>query len=301
MTAAHGPRTAGAAGKPGAARHPAAPARAGQRRAASVRPRPGPRHATPKPMTNWDLRPARDHGLTPTERLRSPGRERGLGSLATAWAWRRLVRAYLRLAHGLRVDGAAHLPDAPFVMVANHASHLDALTLAAALPGRLAGNAFALAAGDTFFSSAPVAAFAAYAVNALPVWRKRTTAGDLDALRSRLHADRAVLILFPEGTRSRTGAMAAFRPGVGALVAGSEVPVVPCFLAGAHAAWPPGQRLPHPGPSRRKLHLAIGAPLRFADTARDRDGQISVATACEAAVRALDPSGRGGTGRQPGG
>ncbi len=241
-------------------------------------------------MTDWNMRPARDHGLTHAERLRSHGRERGLGSLATAAGWRAIVRFYLNTAHGLRVEGLERLPPAPFVMVANHSSHLDALTLAAALPRRLAANAFALAAGDTFFSSTPVTAFAAYAVNALPVWRRRTTARDLDALRERLHEDRAVLILFPEGTRTRDGAMAAFRSGVGALVAGTAVPVVPCFLAGAHAAWPAGQRLPRPGPVR----LVIGAPLGFADAGRDRDGTAAAAMACEAAVRALDPSGRGG-------
>ena len=43
-------------------------------------------------MTDWNLRPARDHGLTHTERLRSHGRERGLGSLAIATGWRALVR-----------------------------------------------------------------------------------------------------------------------------------------------------------------------------------------------------------------
>ncbi len=241
-------------------------------------------------MSDWNLRPARDHGLTHAERLRSHGRERGLGSLAIAAGWRALVRAYLHAAHGLQIEGLDRLPPAPFVMVANHGSHLDALTLAAALPRRLAANAFALAAGDTFFSSSPVAAFAAYAVNALPVWRRRTTARDLDALRERLHEDRAVLILFPEGTRTRDGAMASFRSGVGALVAGSAVPVVPCFLAGAHAAWPPGRRLPRPGP----LRLVIGAPLSFASAARDRDGTAAVAAACEAAIRALDPSGRSG-------
>ena len=246
-------------------------------------------------MSDWNLRPARDLGLSHAERLRSHGRERGLGSLVIAAGWRAAVRAYLHAAHDLQVEGLENLPPAPFVMVANHGSHLDALTLAAALPRRLAGNAFALAAGDTFFSSTPVAAFAAYAVNALPVWRRRTTARDLDALRARLLEDRAVLILFPEGTRTRDGGMAPFRSGVGALVAGSEVPVVPCFLAGAHAAWPPGQRLPRRGP----LRLVIGAPLGFADAGQDRDGTAAVAAACEKAVRALDPSGRGGAAIRP--
>ena len=126
-------------------------------------------------MKDWTLRPARDHGLPPEDRLRSHGRERGLGSLALSAGWRALVACYLRAAHRLEVTGRENLPQPPFVMVANHASHLDALTLAAALPWSAARNAFALAAGDTFFTSTPAAAFAAYAVNALPVWRSRTT------------------------------------------------------------------------------------------------------------------------------
>ena len=234
-------------------------------------------------MKNWTLRPARDHGLLPEARLRSHGRERGLGSLALAAVWRALVRGYLRAVHRLVVDGREHLPAPPFVMVANHGSHLDALTLAAALSPATARRAFALAAGDTFFASAPAAAFAAYAVNALPIWRGQTTAADLHGLRARLQEDALVFILFPEGTRTRDGAMGAFKPGVGALVAGSTVPVVPCWLEGAWAAWPPGQRLPRLG----KLHLRIGPPLDFSDVAPDRAGGLVVAERCAEAVRAL--------------
>ncbi len=232
---------------------------------------------------DWTLRPARDHGLSPDERLRSQGRERGLGSLVTGGLWRMLVRAYLAVFHRLRVTGAEHIPAPPFVMIANHTSHLDALTLAAALPWSAARHAFALAAGDTFFTSTPASVFAAYAVNALPVWRARTTAADLQRLRARLAEDGVVYILFPEGTRSRTGAMGPFKPGVAALVAGSAVPVVPCYLAGAAAAWPAGRSMPRPG----RLQLRIGPPLDFSDAAPDREGGQAVADACRAAVAAL--------------
>ena len=231
------------------------------------------------------MHPARDHGLTPAQRLRSPGREPGLGGLLLGYAWRGLVRGYLKLAHRLKVTGREQLPAPPFVVVANHSSHLDALTIAAALPRGIARRAFALAAGDTFFTSLPGAAFAAYAINALPVWRRHTTKADIDLWRARLLQDGAVLILFPEGTRSRTGAMARFRPGIGTLVAGQAIPVVPCFLAGAHAAWPPTRRLPRFG----RLHLVIGPALHFGDAPADRAGMIAVAVACEAAVRALAP------------
>jgi 1-acyl-sn-glycerol-3-phosphate acyltransferase len=232
----------------------------------------------------WDLRPARDFGLPAAQRLRSHAREPGLPSLTVHALWQRLVRLYLLTFHRLAVTGRENLPAAaPFMLIGNHTSHLDALTLASVLPSRLSQRAFALAAGEVFFSSLAAAGFAAVAVNALPIWRKHTGTGDLAFLRQRLEEDRLVFILFPEGTRSRSGAMGAFRHGIGVLVAGSAVPVVPCFLEGAHAAWPPGRWLPHPG----KLRLKIGAPLAFSEVPKDRAGWAAVAAACEAAVREL--------------
>lgn len=234
----------------------------------------------------WNLRPARDHGLTPRERLQSGGRESGVGGVAVGAAWRVLMRGYLGAAHRMRVVHRERWPEPPFVVVANHSSHLDALAIATALPIALRRRAYAMAAGDTFFTSLPAAAFAAYAINALPVWRHHTTEDDIALWRERLLGDRAVLILFPEGTRTRTGAMGRFRPGVGALVAGRPVPVVPCYLDGAFAAWPPIRRMPRPG----RLRLTVGVPLVFDGLAPDRAGALEVARACEEAVRALAPA-----------
>ncbi len=231
----------------------------------------------------FNLRPARDHGLAPEDRLRSLSRERGLGSLVLGRAWRAGLRTYLALMHRLEVTGRENLPEPPFVMIANHCSHLDALTLSAVLRGEAARRAHALAAGDTFFTSTLSSAFAAYAVNALPVWRKRTRSGELATLRERLLEDRLVYILFPEGTRARDGAMAAFQPGIGVLVAGTPVPVVPCWLDGCHAAWPAHRRWPRPS----RVRLSIGAPIHCDDVPAGRAGWEETAQRCEAAVRAL--------------
>ena len=236
-------------------------------------------------MEDWKLRPARDLGLRPAERLRSLGREPGLFGLGVNAAWRRAVRAYLRGFHGFRVEGRENLPaQPPFVMVANHASHLDALALSAALRGPAARRAHAMAAGDLFFANHAVAALSAYAINALPVWRGRSRRADLETMRTRLAEDGLVYILFPEGTRSRSGAMAAFQPGLGMLVAGTEIPVVPCWIEGAREAWPPEARAPRPF---RPLRLRIGPPLRFADVPPTREGWQRVAEAAEIATRSL--------------
>ena len=222
-------------------------------------------------MTDWQMRPARDLGLPLADRLRSHRREGGLLSLVGNAVWRAAVRCYLVAAHRLEVTGTEHLPAAPpFVMVANHTSHLDALALGSALPGRLARHA-------------ATAAFAATALNALPIWRDSTSPEDLALLRMRLAEDGMVFILFPEGTRSRNGVLGRFRPGLGAFVAGSAVPVVPCYLEGAHACWPATRRLPRPG----KLRLVIGPPRRFDRVPNDRRGWKQVALEAEQAVHKL--------------
>jgi 1-acyl-sn-glycerol-3-phosphate acyltransferase len=235
-------------------------------------------------MDDWHYRPAADTGLAPGESLRSLRREAGLVAWAAQGGWRALTRAYLRLYHRLEVQGSEHIPARPpFVLIGNHTSHLDAITLAAALPWRLRAAAFPIAAGDVFFETPAASLFSAMMLNALPMWRKRCGSHAMQELRDRLLGDPAIYILFPEGTRSRDGTMGPFKPGLGMLVAGAEVPVVPCHLAGAFAACPPGKRVPRPRP----LTLRIGAPLSFAAEPNEREGWRSVAARAEQAVRAL--------------
>lgn len=234
-------------------------------------------------MMDWQLRPARDIDLSPGERLRSLARERGLGGLALNGAWRTMLRIYLGIFHRLEVEGREHLPVPPFVMIANHASHLDALVLAAALRGEAGRAAHALAAGEVFFGSSAGAAFSAYAINAMPIWRGRTRRGEIELLRTRLVEDRLVYILFPEGSRSRTGDLGQFQQGLARLVEGTFVPVIPCWIDGAFTCWPPQRRWPRPG----KLRLRIGAPLDCSAWTTDAPGRTALTAACQTAVTQL--------------
>ena len=235
-------------------------------------------------MEDWHYKPAGDLGLKPGESLRSLRREAGLTATLTQGAWRAVVGAYLRGYHRLRVEGAEHLPARPsFVMVANHTSHLDAITLAAALPWGLRRYAFPIAAGDVFFETPAVALFSAMMLNALPMWRKSCGPHAMQQLRERLVSEPTIYVLFPEGTRSRDGNLGRFKPGLGMIVAGADVPVVPCYLHGAHAACPPDRKLPRPLP----LRLRIGAPLIFSEIKNERAGWQEIAGKLEAAVSAL--------------
>src|SRR5262245_43026721 len=171
-------------------------------------------------------------------------------------AWWAAIRSYLRIAHRLHVEGKENIPkDPPFVMVANHASHLDALILASRLHWRLRDDVYPIAAGDTFFHTPVATAFAAVALNALPMWRKRGAGRHaLEELRSRLVNEKCVYVLFPEGTRSRDGSINSFKAGIGMVIAGTSVPVIPCHLSGAYEAMPPDRRWPR----FSKIRLKIG-------------------------------------------
>jgi 1-acyl-sn-glycerol-3-phosphate acyltransferase len=211
-------------------------------------------------------------------------RECGLVDSMARWAWWSAIRGYFAAGHRLSIRGRTHLPaEPPFVLVANHASHLDALALAAALPWRLWDRVFPIAAGDTFFRTPMLAAFAAGLLNALPMWRHRCGSHALGELRSRLVDGKCVYVLFPEGTRTRDGRMGSFKPGVGRLVAGTDVPVVPCHLRGTFNALPPGATRPR----LERIRVRMGEPLRFDAHGDDRAGWTTIARETETAVRKI--------------
>jgi len=239
-------------------------------------------------MNEWHYKPAQDLGTAGTERLRSVQRESGLVGLISRNLWWWWVRGVLRLTERIEVTGREHLPtSAPFVIVANHSSHLDLMVLATALPLRLRNSVIPLAAGDTFFETPAIAAFAAGMMNALPLWRKNCGHHALDTLRQRLVAEPCGYILFPEGTRSRTGQMSAFRHGIGMLVAATSVPVIPCHLQGTFDALPPHAQWPRSS----RIVMRIGAPCQFENSPNERTGWQAIAQTLEQGVRALSTEG----------
>lgn len=235
-------------------------------------------------MDDWKYEPARDLGLRASDRRRSLRREVGLISATSCLAWRMATKAYLAAAHRLEIRGRENLPPRPpFILVANHASHLDAMILGALLPINLLGATFPIAAGDTFFTKRASSIFATACMNALPIWRKNCGGHSLEVLRERLLDGKSIYILFPEGTRTRNGEMAKFKAGLGHLVAGTDVPVVPCYLKGAFAAFAATAKVPRLKPIR----ATIGPALTFPAVANERAGWANIAAAAETAVRAL--------------
>lgn len=233
---------------------------------------------------SWTYKPAADHGLPPAERIKSVRREPGLLEVLAHHAATGLLRTHFSLYNRLEVRNRALLPaKPPFVIISNHQSHIDAPLLSCILPRAARAAAYPVAAGDVFFKSLAHSVLSSLFINALPIWRKKATTHALAELRERLLEGHSGLIIFPEGTRSRDGSIGVFKPGLGMLVCGTTVPVVPCHISGAFEAMPADKTLPRP----HKLIVSVGQPLSFHDAPEGREGWERVAKETEAAVRGL--------------
>jgi len=203
-----------------------------------------------------------------------------------------LIRGWLRVYHRLQILGRENLPGYPlvgrgsFVLVANHCSHLDALCLISAVPIGKLHRTISAAAADYFFVSPRRAVVAVLMVNALPFNREVYVRQSLRLCRELLANPGNVLILFPEGSRSPNGNLRAFKNGIGLLVAGTDVPVIPCYLDGTHRAMPKRAAVPRPC----QVRLTIGAPRLYKDFSPDRAGSAEVAMDLHRAVQQLAPA-----------
>jgi 1-acyl-sn-glycerol-3-phosphate acyltransferase len=232
----------------------------------------------------WEYDTLPDLDQSMVERLRTFPREPDMLVYGARLVSAMILRGGLRLYHRLQIEGKDRLPrDGSFVLVSNHASHLDTLCLIAALPIPKIHRAFPAAAQDYFFVNAPRTMIAAVIVNAMPFNRQCNPRQSITLCKTLLQNSGNILIIFPEGTRSLDGELGDFKPGIGLFLAGTNIPAVPCYLDGAHQCWPKGKLFPRP----RKLRLTIGEPREFGSLKPGKDSALQISRELREAVIAL--------------
>jgi long-chain acyl-CoA synthetase len=161
-----------------------------------------------------------------------------------------------------KVEGEMHIPaNTNFIVAANHSSHLDMGAIKSAL-GEAGHDLASLAAADYFFSNKWKRAAFSNFTNLVPMDRSGSIRKSLEAAEAVLRRGRS-LVVFPEGTRSRTGEMADFLPSLGYLARRAEVGILPAYIAGSFEAMPKGTAIP----KKRELLVKFGPYLsaRFLD------------------------------------
>ena len=216
--------------------------------------------------------------------LALPGALKRLGEAAFRGAQRMAFDGWLQP----RVLGRGNVPaNRNFLVVANHASHLDfALTsYALGAPGR---ELVVLAAKDYFFNTNARRFVVSNFTRLIPFDRERAQLDSLDDAIDELGAGRSVL-MFPEGTRSPDGAIHEFKSGAGYLALRGGCDVLPIRISGTYDVLGKGSIVPH----RRPVEVRIGrvitnAELRaLADNAEGTGAYRKLADSMREAVLAL--------------
>jgi 1-acyl-sn-glycerol-3-phosphate acyltransferase len=158
-------------------------------------------------------------------------------------------RAFLRVVGvPFAVEGLNRLPQVPCVVVANHASYIDGLVAAAALPPDFA---FVI---KKEMVRVPLAGLLLRGLGSQFVERFNRHKGGVDARRvSKLAATGQSLVFFPEGTFNEIRQIGKFLGGAFATAARSDMPVVAMAIHGTRAVLPPGGLAVHRLPIRVEI------------------------------------------------
>ena len=168
----------------------------------------------------------------------------------------------------------------PVIFMSNHESQLDPPVLIGILPV----PAVYIAKKEVKYL--PFVGWAAWVAGVIFIDR-----GDRDRAIRSIHEAAAEIrggknvVIFPEGTRSRTGEMLPFKKGGFALAMDAGVPIVPMATVGGREVLPPGSMRLRPG----RYVVAVGDPVE-ASAHTDRD---SLMTEVRGRIEALLAEARG--------
>ena len=141
------------------------------------------------------------------------------------------------------------------ILISNHASHLDALSIAASLPFYVWKDLFIAAAKDYFFTNPLFTFFSQHCLGAIPIDRKENPSEAIQLITQLLQSlDRMWVILFPEGTRSKDGRLQDFKRGVSLFALRTQTPILFLYLEGNADLWPKSWFFAKPG----KLTIHVG-------------------------------------------
>ena len=177
-------------------------------------------------------------------------------STTLAGLFRFSVWAIYRYYFSIKCSGLENLPrEQPYIIAANHSSHLDTLAVMTVL-----GDEFkrlrVLAAKDYWFSTRFKSWFSGELLKFVPFDRHANFLQGLRISQEVLKQDECLLI-YPEGTRSVTGELQPFKPGLGLLAYESGSPIIPAYIDGTYHALPKGKNLPR----KSRIQVIFGKPI----------------------------------------
>jgi 1-acyl-sn-glycerol-3-phosphate acyltransferase len=187
--------------------------------------------------------------------------------------WRHVLQLLAVLVYRVRYSGCENIPATGGVLVvSNHQSHFDPPLVGIGCPRQMN-----YVARETLFTFRPFG-WILKSVGGIPIDRDGFgIRGIKESLKVLKKGE--MVVIFPEGTRTRDGQLGRFRPGFTTLAARSNAVILPVAIDGAYLVWPRSKKFP--GLGRIRVHY--GKPIPHAEIA-GRD-EREVVTEVERRVR----------------
>ncbi len=182
--------------------------------------------------------------------LLARARNRGVNRLVYLVA-RAILQPFFRVYFRMERIGREHVPSSgPVIIASNHRSFMDPFVIGM----MLRRPTYFVAKTELFHNR-----FVAWLLSSLGAFPVDRGNGDRDAMTTaRAILERGdVVVIFPEGTRTRPGPLGTPKRGVGRLALETGAPVVPIALVGTEAIRRGWRIRPH------KVRIRAGRPLRF--------------------------------------
>lgn len=176
---------------------------------------------------------------------------------------RAIVSFIFHIIYSIRITGRENIPKEKggFIIASNHVSNLDPPMLGIVFNAR-----YSFMAKDELFHVNPLFTWLITILGAFPVKRGAKDLAALDKGIEGLNNGRA-LVIFPEGTRSKTGELGKPKSGVAIVAMRAGVPVVPVFIKYGKKRF------------RRSVSVSVGEPVgkeNFASSEADFEDRHAI-------------------------
>ena len=173
----------------------------------------------------------------------------------------------------LRVYGRENIPaKGGFILASNHQSYLDPVLLGVSMDRKI----HFMARRSLF--RIPLFGVLITSLNAFPIERN---AADMRGIREALKRlqDGEVIVMFPEGTRSKDGSIGNMKAGIAMIAGKAGVPIVPALIEGSYRVLPRCRIIP----TISKINVVFGKPKYLTMT----DEHSSISASLYSAISSL--------------
>lgn len=199
----------------------------------------------------------------------------------------RIARAgtviFVKILFRLEAIGAENIPEkGSVIVVSNHSSYIDPFIIGAAIKKRQP----TYLAKKELFKIPLVNLFVKQF--SLPIDRDKAQPSTIKEIVRRLK-NSGMLVMFPEGGRSKDGSLLEVKRGIGMMAALSGAAVVPAYIDGAYEAFPSGAKFIRP----RKIKIFFGKPIKIDSEDKSKDSHEKIGNNVMEEIRKIQISIKG--------